>query len=284
MNIGITGATGKLGRLVIENLKTKIYSQTITALARDPRKAADLSVNIREFDYTKPDLLAASLKDIDRLLLISGNEIGQRARQHANVINAAATAGVPWIVYTSLLHADTSSLNLADEHRTTEAALKASDLSFTILRNGWYTENYTGSVKGALSQGAFLGSAGRGRIASTARADYAAAAAAVLTGEGHQGKTYELAGDEAYTLTDLAAELSRQTGRTIPYKNLPEVEYADILKQAGLPAGFAEALASWDTGAANGDLFDDSGRLSMLVGRPTTPLSRSIAEALAHSR
>jgi NAD(P)H dehydrogenase (quinone) len=280
MKIGVTGATGHLGRLVVEKLKEKASSESIVALVRSPQKAADLGVEAREFDYTKPDSLADALKGIDNLLLISGNEIGQRAVQHKNVIEAAKKAGVKWIVYTSLLHADTSTLSLADEHLITEKALKDSGIRYTLLRNGWYTENYTGSVQGALAGGAFIGSAGNGRISSAPRADFAEAAVAVLTTGNHQGRIYELSGDESYTLTDLAAEISRQSGKNIPYKNLAENEYADTLKSFGVPEGFAYAIAGWDTSASKGDLFDDSHQLSKLIGRQTTPLASVVREAL----
>lgn len=184
------------------------------------------------------------------------------------------------VVYTSLLRADNSPLSLAGEHHATEKELKASGLPFTILRNGWYTENYANSIPGALAGGAFLGSAGDGRISSATRADYAEAAVAVLTGAGHEGKTYELAGDEVYTLSDLAAEISRQTGKTIPYKNLPVAEYAAALAGFGVPEDFAQAIAGWDAAAAQGALFDDGRQLSALIGRPTTPLSTAVADAL----
>lgn len=279
MKIGITGATGQLGRLVVENLKGKALSGNIVALVRTPQKAADLGVEAREFDYSKPKVEA--LSGIEKLLLISSNEIGQRATQHANVIDAAKKAGVKWIVYTSLLRADTSTLSLAGEHLETEKALKASGIPYTILRNGWYTENYSGSIGGALAGGAFIGSAGNGKISSAARVDFAEAAVAVLTNEGHQGKTYELAGDTAYTLTDLASEISKQTGKTIPYKNLPESDYASALKSFGVPEGFAFAIAGWDVSASKGDLFDDSHQLSKLIGRATTPLAQTVKETLA---
>lgn len=280
MKIGITGATGQLGRIVVEKLKEKVPAGNIVALVRNPQKAIDFGIEAREFDYSKPESLLNSLNGIDKLLLISSNEIGQRARQHENVIEAAKKAGVKWIIYTSLLHADTSTLSLAGEHLATEKALKASGIAFTILRNGWYTENYTGSVKNAIAGGAFIGSAGNGKISSATRLDFAEAAATVLTGDGHQSKTYELAGDEAYTLADLAAEISRQTGKNIPYKNLSEAEYANILKGFGIPEGFANAIASWDTGAAKNDLFDNGHQLSKLIGRPTTSLSLAVKEVL----
>jgi NAD(P)H dehydrogenase (quinone) len=281
MKIGVTGATGQLGRLVVEKLKQKVAADSIVALVRNPEKAADLGVEARAFDYTKPESLVASLKGIDKLLLISGNEIGQRLPQHKAVIEAAKQAGVKQITYTSILHADSSPLGLAGEHLGTEVAIKESGLTYTILRNGWYTENYTGSAKGAVGAGAFIGNAGDGKIASAARVDYAEAAAVILAGEGHENKTYELAGDKAYTLTELAAEISRQTGKTVPYNNLTETQYADILKSFGLPAGLAEMLADSDTGASKGGLFDDTKQISALIGRPTTPLAKVLAEALA---
>jgi NAD(P)H dehydrogenase (quinone) len=280
MTIAITGATGQLGRIVIEKLKAKRPSAQIVALARNPEKGRDLGVTVRAADYGNPEVLTSALAGVDTLLLISSSEIGQRAVQHRNVIVAAKKAGVKWIVYTSLLHADTSSLSLADEHRTTEAELKTSGTPFTVLRNGWYTENYTGSVGGALAGGVFIGSAGEGKISSAARADYAEAAVAVLTGGGHAGKIYELAGDEAYTLSDLAAEISRKAGRTIPYNNLPEADYAAALKGFGLPESYANGIASWGVEASKGALFDDGRQLSKLIGRPTTPLAVSVAAAL----
>ena len=281
MKIGVTGATGQLGRLVIEGLKQKVAAETIVALVRNPAKAADLGVETRAFDYTQAETLVASLQRVDKLLLISGNEIGQRLPQHKAVIDAAKQAHVKQIVYTSLLHADSSPLGLAGEHLATEAVIKESGLTYTILRNGWYTENYTGSAKGAINAGAFIGNAGDGKIASAPRADYAEAAVAVLLGEGHENKIYELAGDEAYTLTELAAEISKQTGKNIPYNNLTEAQYAEILKSFGLPDGLVEMLADSDTGASKGGLFDDSHALSALIGRPTTPLAEVVAKAIA---
>ena len=224
--------------------------------------------------------MTAALAGINRLVLISGNELGQRARQHFNVIEAAGKAGVKWIVYTSLLHADSSSLSLAAEHLTTEEAIKLSGIDYTILRNGWYTENYTGSIGGALAGGAFIGSAGNGKISSAARIDYAEAAAVVVADKTHKGKVYELAGDTYFTLSDLAAEISKQTGKVIPYKNLTESEYSRILESFNLPAELAAAIASWDVSASKEDLYDDSRQLSRLIGRSTTPLWESVKAAL----
>lgn len=280
MTIAVTGASGQLGHLVIEALKARIDPTSIVALARTPAKATDPGVEVRAFDYGRADTLAPVLAGVDTLILVSSSEIGQRAGQHRNVIAAAKAAGVKSILYTSLLHADTSVLSLADEHRATEAELKASDLSFTILRNGWYTENYTGSIGGALQGGAFIGSAGNGRISSATRADYAEALAVVATGEGHAGKVYELAGDDSWTLSDLAAEISRQIGKDIPYRNLPEADYAAALAGVGLPEELAGAIAGWDVAASQGALFDDGRQLSNLIGRPTTPLSDAVADAL----
>ena len=280
MTIAVTGASGQLGHLVIEHLKEKVPASTIVGLVRKPEKAKDLGVQTRAADYTQPATLEAALEGVDTLLLISSSETGQRVAQHANVIAAAKKTGVKRIVYTSLLHADRSPLNLAPEHIQTEADLKASGIVYTILRNSWYTENYTGSIPAALANGAFYGCAGNAKICSAPRDDYAEAAAVVLTGEGHEGKTYELAGDEAYTLTDLAAEISRQIRKKIPYKDIPEAKYAAALRNAGLPEGFAAALASWDVAASEGALFDDSHQLSRLLGRPTTPLAVVVEAAL----
>lgn len=284
MKTGITGATGQLGRLVVEKLKNRSGAGQLVALVRSPEKASDLGIEARAFDYTNPASLAEGLQGIDHLLLISGSEIGQRRLQHQNVIEAARDAGVKWIVYTSLLHADTSSLSLAEEHVETEKLLKASGIPYTILRNGWYTENYTGSVPGAVQAGALAGSAGEGRISSATREDFAEAAAVVLSGGDHAGKIYELAGDNAYTLKDLAAEISKQTGRDIPYTHLSEAEYAGALSSFGIPEGLAQALAGFDTGASRGDLFDDGKMLSQLIGRPTTPLSEAVRQALSQSK
>ena len=280
MTIGVTGATGQLGRLVVEKLKGKT-GYTIVALVRSPAKAARLGVAAREADYTKPATLKSALAGVDTLLLISASDVGHRVPQHHNVIEAAKSAGVKRIVYTSFLHADVSPISLAAEHRTTEAELKASGIPHTILRNGWYTENYTSSIGGALAGGAVIGSAGNGKFSSATRADYAEAAVAALAGKGHDGKTYELAGDDAYTLSDFAAEISRQTGKTIPYKNLPEPDYAAALAGFGLPEAIAKAVASWDVDASKGALFDGGRQLSALIGRPTTPLSSAVATALA---
>ena len=280
MKTGITGATGQLGRLVVEKLKQRVDNDSLGALVRSPEKAADLGIEAKTFDYTKPQSLVEGLKGIDHLLLISGNEVGQRKTQHENVIEAAKKANIKWIVYTSLLHADTSSLSLAKEHAETEELLKKSGIPYTILRNGWYTENYTGSVQGSVQAGAFVGSAGEGKISSAAREDYAEAAAVVLSGEGHVGKVYELAGDEAYTLKELAAEVSKQVGKEIPYNNLPETEYAGVLSSMGVPEGFAQAIAQWDTGASRNDLYNDQKVLSNLIGRPTTPLTAAVKRAL----
>ena len=283
MKIGITGATGQLGRLVVEKLKERIADEHLVALVRSPEKATDLGVEARAFDYGKAETLVEPLRGIDKLLFISASEIGRRTPLHKNVINAAQEAGVQWIVYTSLLHADTSSLGLAEEHVETEKILKASGIPHTILRNGWYTENYLGSIAGAIASGALMGSAGEGKISSATREDYAEAAAVVITSEGHQGKVYELAGDEAFTLSELAAEISLQTGKDIPYKDLPEEEYVSALKSLDIPEGFAQTLAGWDIGISKNDLFNNSKTLSKLIGRPTTPMAETEKKALPQS-
>ncbi|MBC3765813.1 SDR family oxidoreductase [Neptunicella marina] len=281
--IAITGATGQLGRLVIEQLLQATAANQLIALVRDPAKAVDLQekgVQVRQADYSQPHTLDAALSGVDKLLLISGSEVGQRVSQHRNIINAAKNAGVQFIAYTSLLHAQQSIMGLADEHRQTEDMLQQSGIAHVLLRNGWYSENYTAAIPSALQFNALLGSAGAGKIASAARADYAAAAAAVMLTEGHAGKVYELAGDTAYTLAEFATELSKQTGKTIAYNDLPEAEYKKILLEAGLPEGLADLLASSDASAAKGALFDDSHQLSQLIGRESESLATSIQRAL----
>lgn len=280
MKIGITGANGQLGRLLVKKLKKRTDSNDLIALVRTPSKVTDLGIDARAFDYDVPEALVESLQGIDRLMMISGSEIGQRERQHANVINAAKKAGIKSIIYTSLLKADSSSMSLAPEHLATESHLKSSGIPNTILRNGWYTENYTNSLKSSVKAGVIIGSAGEGRISSATRENYAEAAAVVLTNKGHLGKVYELSGDEVYTLDDLAAIVSQQVGKQIPYKNLAESEFAKALEGYGLPKGLAKAYAGFDYAASKGDLYDDGNILSRLIGRSTTPLEDVIKVAL----
>ena len=281
--IAITGATGQLGRLVTLHLLKTVPAGQLVAIVRDPAKAADLAergVIVRNADYGDRASLEAAFAGVERVLLVSSNEVGQRVPQHRNAIEAAKAAGVKLLAYTSVLHADRSSLVLAKEHLETEQLLAASGVPHVLLRNGWYTENYTGSIPAALANGAFIGSAGSGRISSASRQDYAEAAAAVLTGPGESGKIHELAGDSSYTLAELATEVSRQSGKPLPYHDLPEAEYEALLVKAGLPAPFAELLASSDASAAGGALFDDSRDLSKLIGRATTPLADTVKETL----
>lgn len=282
--IVVTGATGQLGRLVIHSLLRRVPADGIVAAVRHPDKAADLAalgVQVRQADYDRPATLVAALAGAERLLLISSSEIGKRVSQHQAVIDAARAQGVGLLAYTSLLHADTSPLGLATEHRQTEAAIAASGLPAVVLRNGWYTENYTGAIPAALAHGVLLGSAGQGRIASAARADYADAAAAVLLADANPaGRVYELAGDQAYTLAGLAAEISRQSGKTVVYRDLPQAQYKAALEQAGLPGPVAEVISDSDAGAAQDALFDDGRQLSALIGRPTTPMAQTVAAQL----
>ncbi len=281
--IVITGATGQLGHLVIKALLKKVPANNIVAAVRNIEKAKDiaaLGVHVRQADYNQPENWDAALKDADKVLLISSSEIGQRARQHQSVIDAAKRAGVKLLAYTSILHADSSPLGLAAEHKETEAALRASGVPFVLLRHGWYTENYMMGVPAALAQGSVYGCAGEGRISSAMRADFAEADVVALTAENQAGKIYELAGDSAYTLGELAAEISRQSGKNIGYVNMPETEYRNVLVKAGFPEPVAAMLADSETGVSKGGLFDDSHQLSQLIGRPTTPLATAVAAAI----
>ncbi len=283
MTYAITGATGQLGRLVVDALLRSVPAEQLVAAVRNSAKAADLTaqgIAVRDADYERPETLAAALAGVDKLLLISSSEIGRRAAQHRAVIDAARTRGVKLIAYTSVLHADTSPLGLAEEHRQTEAAIRASGIPFVMLRNGWYSENHLMGLQAALTHGAMMGSAGNGRIASAARADFALAAATVLTSEGQAGRVYELAGDTAWTLTELAAEITRQSGKPVVYRDMPEADYEAMLLKVGLPPVVAELLADSDAAAARGALDDASHDLSRLIGRPTTPMPDSVAAAL----
>ena len=288
----VTGATGQLGAMVIDELLKTTPAAAIAGLVRPgeggtPRNAERLSargVEARTGDYADPASLQAAFEGIERLLFISSSEMNGRVAQHRNVVEAARAAGVGLVAYTSVLQADRSPLGLAEDHRQTEALLAASGLPTVLLRNGWYTENYMASLPAALAHGAVLGAAGEGRIASAARADYAAAAAAVLLSkEDGAGRTHELAGDASYTLAELAAAVSRQAGREIAYKDLPPAAFEAALRDAGLPPPLAALLADSDAGAAKGALFDDGGDLRRLIGRPTTPLAASVAAALKAS-
>jgi NAD(P)H dehydrogenase (quinone) len=281
--IVITGASGQLGRLVIEALLKTVPASSLVAAVRSPAKAQDLAargVQVRHADYNQPDTLDTALQGASKLLLISSSEVGQRVPQHQAVIDAATRAGVQLIAYTSLLHVDTSPLGLAAEHQATEAALQASGLPYVLLRNGWYTENYAASIPSALSYGVMMGSAGNGRIASAARADYADAAARVLTSENQAGRVYELAGDASYTLSELAAEVARQSGKPVRYQDMPEAQYKAALLGVGLPEGLAALLADSDVGASQGGLFDDQHQLSQLIGHATTPYADTVREAM----
>ena len=282
--IAVTGATGHLGRLVIEALLRSEPASSIVAAVRNPDAAADLAakgVVVRHADYEKPETLEPAFAGVDKLLLISSSDIGQRARQHQAVVDAAKKAGVKLIAYTSILNADKSPMSLAAEHRATEAAIRASGLPFVFLRNSWYTENYAGVVPMAVQYGAVMGSAREGVISAASRRDFADAAAAVLTSPQSQaGKIYELAGDTGFTLTQLAAEIASQSGKPVAYADMPQAAYEEALVKVGLPAPVAAMLADSDVAIAAGWLHDDDKVLSGLIGRPTTPISQTVAEAL----
>lgn len=281
--IVVTGATGQLGQLVIKALLKKVPAKNIVAAVRNVEKAKDiaaLGVQVRHADYNQPSSWDIALQGADKVLLISSSEVGQRSKQHKAVIDAAKRAGVKLLAYTSVLRADTSPLGLAVEHKETEEYLRASGVPFALLRHGWYTENYTMGIPAALAHNAVFGCAADGRISSATRADYAEADATVLTADNQAGKVYELAGDTSYTLTEFAAEISRQSGKSIGYVNLPEAEYEKALLGAGLPGFLAQLLADSDTGVSKGALFDDSKQLSKLIGRATTPLATAVKAAL----
>jgi NAD(P)H dehydrogenase (quinone) len=281
--IAVTGASGHLGQLGIEGLVERVPTNQVIAAVRSPEKAsrfAALGVQVREADYTRPETLTSALHGVTRVLLISAAEVNQRFKLHKAVIDAAKEAGVELLVYTSLLRADSSELFLAREHRQTEEYVRASGLPFVILRNGWYLENHTSALSNVVKHGALVGSSYDGRFASASRADYAAAAVAVLTQPVSESKTYELAGDHSFSMAELASEVSRQIGRDIPYRNLPCEDYAAMLLGFGLPQMTVDVIIDADRKAIRGDLDSTSRDLSRLIGRPTTTLSDAVRKAL----
>lgn len=285
MTIVVTGATGQLGRLVLEALLERgVPAQDIVAAGRSVDKLADFAargVRVQAMDYADAGSVAAALKGAHKVLLISGSEVGQRVDQHRTVIGAARAEGVELLAYTSIANADTTGMVLADEHKASEALLRESGVPFVLLRNGWYLENYTEQLPGTLAQGAVAGSAGDGKVSGAARVDYAEAAAAVLVADGQAGKVYELGGDEAFSMADLAAEISAATGKAVSYNDLPAQDYAGLLTAVGVPEAFAAVLADSDLGIARGDLLVSSGDLRRLIGRPTTPLAEAVRSAAA---
>jgi NAD(P)H dehydrogenase (quinone) len=282
MSIVVTGATGQLGRLVIDELLRTVPADRIAAVVRDSGKAAAFAargVELRVADYDAPATLRTAFRPGDVVLLISGSEVGKRVPQHTAVVDAAKAAGVARIAYTGVLGGPDADFQLAAEHKVTELVILESSLPYTFLRNGWYHENYTGRLATHLEHGV-VGSAGDGRIGSAARADYAAAAAAVLTGEGHRNKAYELSGDQAWTLAEYAALVSEHSGRQVGYTDVPVATLTGILTDAGLPAPAAEIFADVDLAISRGLLAGGTGELSRLIGRPTTPIADAVAEAL----
>jgi NAD(P)H dehydrogenase (quinone) len=286
MSIVITGATGHLGRLVVESLLRRgVPAEEIIATGRRTEALADLAergVVVRRADFDDEASLREAFAGAEKLLLVSGSEVGQRARQHGNAINAAKAAGVQFIAYTSILRADTSTLLLAAEHLATEHLLAAAGVPHTLLRNGWYIENYTGQLPVYLEHG-IAGAAGTGKVSAATRADFAEAAAAVLTGDGHAGASYELGG-EPFTMAELAEVVSAASGRTVTYTDLPLEQYQSVLVGAGLPEPVAAVFADGDRGVADGELFVEGSDLEKLIGRaPTTPAD-AVAAAVADLR
>lgn len=285
MTVAITGVTGHLGRLVVESLLARIVpADQIVATGRNLSKLADLAdqgVQTHASDYNDVDSLREVFSRADRVLFVSGNEVGQRITQHRNVIQAAKDVGVQLIAYTSIANADRTTMQLAAEHQATEQLLAESGVPFALLRNSWYIENYTAQLPTYLEYGAVVGSAGEGRVSAATRADYAEAAAAVMIGEDQAGKVYELGGDDAFTMAELADEVSRASGRPVTYQDLPVEEYTQVLVKAGVPEPYAAALAESDRGVARGDLLVTSGDLSRLIGHPTTSMAAAVQAAVS---
>lgn len=283
MIIAVTGASGQLGALVIQALLERgVQASDIVAIARTPEKVSAEGVTVRTADYEDPNSLDAALEGVDRLLLVSGSEIGKRLVQHRNVIDAAVRAGIRLVAYTSLLNADTSTLTIADEHRGTEKALVESGLPFTVLRNGWYMENYTAAVDAHASSGFIQGAAGEGRIAAATRRDFAEAAATVLL-EPAPGRILELGGP-GFTLADFARAVGEVSGSPVEYRNLTGDALLTALQESGVPEGMAQWLVATDASIADGALDTDSTELAELLGRRPTPLPTAVSAALGADR
>ncbi|MCW2641721.1 MAG: NmrA family protein [Dactylosporangium sp.] len=282
MSIVVTGATGHLGRLIVESLLSRgVPADQIVALGRDVSKLATLGgrgVVVKQADYNDVDSLRAAFAGADKLMFVSGSEVGQRLPQARNVVAAAKEAGVGLIVYTSIPRADTTSLKLAAEHKGTEQEIAAAGVPYVFLRNGWYIENYTPQLPTYLEHG-IAGAAGDGKVSAATRADYAEAAAAVLTTDGHTNQVYELGGGP-FTMTELAAEVSRQSGKEVTYTDLPVQKYTEVLVGAGLPEPVAAILADADHGVARGELYVEGNDLEKLIGRQPTPLADAVRAAL----
>jgi NAD(P)H dehydrogenase (quinone) len=278
----VTAASGQLGRKVLDELLERVDASNVVALARDPAKLEDYAakgIDVREASYDDPASLDKALDGVDRVLLISGNEVGQRERQHGNVIEAAKKAEVEYIAYTSILNAQDSRLGLAPEHVATEKLLEESGLNYDLLRSAWYSENFTGGLAHQVEAGVIYGASGDGRYSTATRSDIAAgAAAALVTSKG--GNVYECAGDESWTMEEFAAEVSKAAGKDVKYVNQSEEEYAKTLEGAGLPPPVAALLASTSALAGEGELENNDRQLSKLSGRPTTPIGETIREAL----
>uniref|UniRef100_A0AAU3GYG0 NmrA family NAD(P)-binding protein n=1 Tax=Streptomyces sp. NBC_01401 TaxID=2903854 RepID=A0AAU3GYG0_9ACTN len=283
MSIVVTAASGQLGRLTVEALLARgVPASGIVATSRDVTRIkdfADRGVVVRRADFAEPDGLPAAFEGADKLLLISTTTVGERVANHRRAIDAAVVAGVSSVAYTSMLRADTSTTALSSSHHTTEQYLRER-VPGVMLRNGWYLENYTAQLPQVLSGGTVVGAAGQGRISAATRADYADAAAVVLTTDGHTGKVYELGADEAFTLTGLAAAISAAAGKRIDYTDLPADELARVLTGAGVPDELVHVLVDADLAMGRGEFFTDSGDLRRLIGRPTTTLAEAVAAAL----
>lgn len=285
MSIVVTGATGQLGRLVIESLLQRgVPAGQIVATGRAVERLAEFAgrgLQVRAMDYDDAATVTDALKGATKVLLISGSEVGRRVRQHRAVIDAAVAESVGLIAYTSIANADSTGMKLAAEHQATEALLAQSGLPYVLLRNGWYLENYTEQLQGTLAQGVFAGSAGDGKVSAAARADYAEAAAAALLAEDQAGKVYELGGDDAFSMAELAGEIAEASGQPIAYQDLPAADYAAMLAGFGVPLDFADILADSDLGIARGDLHVTTTQLRTLIGRPTTPMSEAVRSAVS---
>ncbi|MDF2389207.1 SDR family oxidoreductase [Nostoc ellipsosporum NOK] len=279
----VTGASGKLGRAVVNHLLDtfNVPAERIIATTRTPANLGDLAargVTVRQADFDDAASMAKAFKGADRLLVISTDELaiqGKRREQQVAAVTAASKAGVAHLLYTSLPNPEPGSAVLfAPDHYDTEQAIKASGVPYTIFRNGWYAENLFMSAPQILASGRWYSSAGEGRISYCARDDMAAAIAGGLASGASESKTYTLTGPQAYTTAEVAALITEVTGKPIEVVQLSDEALTEGIKAAGLPEPIARVLVSFDTAARAGDLGMVTDAVEKLSGRKPTTLKQ----------
>jgi NAD(P)H dehydrogenase (quinone) len=285
MTIGISGASGQLGRATTDLLLERVEPAELVLVTRDPaglQAYGQRGVDVRHGDFREPSTLPESYRGIDTLLLISGADIGQRVAQHSAAVDAAKAAGVQRVAYTGIVNpTEANAAAAAPEHRGTEEALLASGLEWTFLRNGIYGDLTADALQQSIAAGQHVFNSGDGGTSYVTRADCAAAAAEVLAGDGHAGKAYDITGPETISGYDLAAMASEVSGQSVEPVSVDDETFVSILvEHAGLPQFIAEFLASFGRAAREGQLGLVSDDFERLTGRPPAAF-RTLLEGAA---